>query len=253
MFLSLSVAPAGAWATGPDGAHGGAANAAASTAVQPQANADSAMRSAQQPPKDRQQLREVRATDLIGANVRNPQQMSLGEIEDLIVDMKTGEVRYAILAFDPGILSGEKLWGVPTSELRMSDVGNTVIYDLDRERLERATLDRSSFDDDLVFDGKRVMNNLDAAYGLYQPSSGARAHRASDLVGENLVNRAGDGIGRLADLVIDMNRQRVHYAVLELDAGIASPERDVVVPLHALEQNLDDSALLLKIDDSKLD
>ncbi|MCD6679040.1 MAG: PRC-barrel domain-containing protein [Burkholderiaceae bacterium] len=247
---SLSVATAGAWAAGPDRAHGGAANTAVSPTLQPRADADSAMRPAQQPSEDRRQLREVRATDLIGADVRNSQDMSLGEIENLIVDMKTGEVRYAILAFDPGILSDEKLWGVPTSELRMSESGNAVIYDLDRERLERATLDRSSFDDELVFDGKRVMNNLDEAYGLSQPSSEEQAHRASDLIGEDIVSRTGDGIGELEDLVIDMNHQRVHYAVLELDQGIASPERHVVVPLQALHQNLNGSALVLKVDDS---
>lgn len=207
---------------------------------------------AQHPSSDRQPLREVRATNLVDAGVRNTQDMALGEIEDLIVDMTTGEVRYAVLEFDPGILSDEKLWGVPTSELRMSHDGNTVLYDLDRERLERATLDRSSFDDGMVFDGKRVMNNLDTAYGLYQPSSGEHAHRASDLIGENVVSRAGDGIGEIEDLVIDMNHQRVHYAVLEFDPGIASPEQNFAVPLHALDQNLDGSALVLDVDDATL-
>lgn len=253
MGLSLALASGAAWAATDAGMQDSSANAATTTSATQSTNASaSAMQSAQHPTGDRQQLREERATELIGAVVHNDQGKSLGEVADLVVDMDTGEVRYAVLAFDPGILSDEKLYGVPTSELRMSATGEEVLYELDRERLQRAALDRSSFDDDTVFDGKGVMNNLDTAYGLHQPSSGAQAHRVSDLIGKDVVSRSGDGLGEIADLVVDMNHQQVHYAVLEFDPSIASPEQNFAVPLHALNLDLDGDELVLAVDDSKL-
>jgi PRC-barrel domain len=48
--------------------------------------------------------------------VRNPAGKALGEINDLIVDMNTGEVRYAILEFDPGVFTPEKLFAVGNPE-----------------------------------------------------------------------------------------------------------------------------------------
>ena len=42
--------------------------------------------------------RGFRASELIGKEVKNPQGEQLGEIEDLVVHMTTGDVRYAILS-----------------------------------------------------------------------------------------------------------------------------------------------------------
>ena len=52
--------------------------------------------------------------------VQNPQGQDLGKISDMVVNMNTGDVRYAVLEFDPGIFKGEKLFAVPTKQLRMA-------------------------------------------------------------------------------------------------------------------------------------
>ena len=57
--------------------------------------------------------RPVRASSLIGKNVRSAEDKSLGEVRDLIVNMDTGDVRYAILEFDPGIFKSERLFAGP--------------------------------------------------------------------------------------------------------------------------------------------
>jgi sporulation protein YlmC with PRC-barrel domain len=83
------------------------------------------------------EYRGARASELIGKEVRNPAGRNLGQINDLIVDMTSGKVRYAILEFDPGIFEGERLFGVPTDQLRISPRDGQVVYDMTRSRLEQ--------------------------------------------------------------------------------------------------------------------
>ncbi|MCD6680995.1 MAG: PRC-barrel domain-containing protein [Burkholderiaceae bacterium] len=200
---------------------------------------------------ERQILREARASTLIGATVHNSAGKALGEIHDLIVDLHNGDVRYAVLSFDPGVLVDDKLFGVPTTELRVTAGGENVLYDLDPERLERAALDRETYDDRVV-DGNGVLDNLDAAWDLPQPDSSARAHSVRDLIDKDVVGRMGKEIGEVEDLVIDMSHGRVHYAVLGFDAGSASPEQNFALPLRTLSLDLDGDSLVLNVPKSKV-
>jgi sporulation protein YlmC with PRC-barrel domain len=54
-----------------------------------------------------------RASNLIGMNVTNPAGEKLGSINDLVVDPKTGTIRYAALARGGFLGIGEKLVAVP--------------------------------------------------------------------------------------------------------------------------------------------
>ena len=65
------------------------------------------------------QYRGMRAGEVIGKEVRNPQGTNIGRIRDMVVDMNTGQIRYTMLEFDPGILQGERLFAVPTDKLRL--------------------------------------------------------------------------------------------------------------------------------------
>lgn len=64
-------------------------------------------------------MNAVRARKLIGMKVNGAQGKSIGEIMDLIVNVDTGDVRYALLALDPGFFKAEKLFAVPLNELSM--------------------------------------------------------------------------------------------------------------------------------------
>lgn len=58
-----------------------------------------------------------RASKLIGMAVRNNQGDKIGSVDDLVVDMKTGRIRYLALGFG-GILGlGEKLFAVPMNQV----------------------------------------------------------------------------------------------------------------------------------------
>jgi len=64
--------------------------------------------------------REMRASQLIGMDVEGSDGKHVGKIRDLVVNVTTGEVRYAMLEFDPGIFSSEMVFAIPLKELALT-------------------------------------------------------------------------------------------------------------------------------------
>lgn len=190
----------------------------------------------------------VRASAMIGMPVRNPEGRGLGEISDVIVDMNTGDVRYAVLEFDPGIFQGERLFAVPTKELSLAPGRNGLVYNMSRTRLENARVDRASWDQRKPLD----RDKLDRNWGIAKPTEGPRAHRASDLIGKDVKGLNGNDIGDVKDLVITLHNQKVHYAVLAFDPGWTSPEELYAFPLRAFRLTADRDELVLDIDKARL-
>lgn len=56
-----------------------------------------------------------RASELIGKDVNNVSGKDIGELEDLMIDMGTQKVHYAVVSFDPGMLKSEKYFAFPIS------------------------------------------------------------------------------------------------------------------------------------------
>jgi len=71
---------------------------------------------------------------VLKANVRNSAGENLGKIDDLMTD-DTGRIHHAVLAFGGVLGMGDRLVVVPWSAFKLSPTRDTVILDMDRERL----------------------------------------------------------------------------------------------------------------------
>ena len=78
------------------------------------------------------------ASTLTGDNVVNSRGDTLGKIEDLMIDLDTGRVAYAVLGFGGFLGIGNKLFAVPWQALRIDQDSHNVVFDIDKERLEDA-------------------------------------------------------------------------------------------------------------------
>jgi sporulation protein YlmC with PRC-barrel domain len=74
---------------------------------------------------------------LTGARVRNADGEDLGKIEEILVDVASGRVAYALIASGGVMGIGEKLYAVPWDAFTGAHDGE-VLIDADRSRLERA-------------------------------------------------------------------------------------------------------------------
>ncbi len=82
--------------------------------------------------------RVLSAKTIIGDNVRNPQGEDLGKIEELMIDLDTGRIAYAVLSFGGFLGMGDKLFAIPWSILKLSASEHKFVLDVPKEMLEKA-------------------------------------------------------------------------------------------------------------------
>jgi len=78
------------------------------------------------------------ASTLSGDSVVDRNGESLGEIKEIMVDVPTGRVAYAVLSFGGFLGMGDKLFAVPWSALTLDTDQKQFVLDVDRERLKDA-------------------------------------------------------------------------------------------------------------------
>lgn len=78
------------------------------------------------------------ADTLIGNDVYNSEDEDLGDIKEIMLDMRTGKVAYAVLSFGGFLGMGEKLFAVPWQALKLDTVEKRFVLDVDKDRLKSA-------------------------------------------------------------------------------------------------------------------
>ena len=82
--------------------------------------------------------RVLSASSLASDDVYNPQGDKLGSIKELMLDIESGNICYAVLSFGGFLSLGEKLFAVPWSALTVDTKNKRLIMDTDEERLKKA-------------------------------------------------------------------------------------------------------------------
>lgn len=77
-------------------------------------------------------------TSIIGDDVKNAQGENLGDIKDLMIDLDSGRIEYAVLSFGGFLGMGDKYFAVPWSALSVDQEDKCMILNLDKETLESA-------------------------------------------------------------------------------------------------------------------
>jgi sporulation protein YlmC with PRC-barrel domain len=78
------------------------------------------------------------ADTLIGDSVVNGADESLGDIKEIMLDMNSGQVAYAVLAFGGFLGLGEKLFAVPWQALHLDTANKRFVLNIDKARLKNA-------------------------------------------------------------------------------------------------------------------
>jgi sporulation protein YlmC with PRC-barrel domain len=92
--------------------------------------------------------RVLSCSTITGDKVVNAAGEDLGEIEELMIDLESGRVAYAVLSFGGFLGIGDKLFAVPFEALELDAEHERFVLDVPREKLEKAPgFDKSSWPD----------------------------------------------------------------------------------------------------------
>ena len=86
------------------------------------------------------QQKVVRASKVIGTNVKNKGNESLGEIKDVVFDPMDGRISYAAISMGGFLGIGDKLFAVPWDAIEFRDDNGTYVafLDIDKQRMQNA-------------------------------------------------------------------------------------------------------------------
>ena len=78
------------------------------------------------------------AHTLTGNDVYNHKEEDLGDIKEIMLDMRSGRVAYAVLSFGGFMGLGDKLFAVPWNALKLDTHNKRFVLNAEKSRLETA-------------------------------------------------------------------------------------------------------------------
>ncbi|MCB0061707.1 MAG: PRC-barrel domain-containing protein [Caldilineaceae bacterium] len=232
----------------------------------------------------------VRASDTIGYGVGDVG-MGAGTVDDMLIDLGTSQVTYALLAYDP-TLYGNDLVAVPFNALSLSTAGNELLLDqsIDAATLENAprvttdalasgtpglyndantywggygygygpgvttTGEMALNPDDTVAEDTTTMDSGSMNTGDMNGIAGTQDYlmRASTLLGYNVYNLNGDNIGSINNMLINVQNGDILFATIEYGGFLDIGDRVVPIPLSAFEWQSENEVVLV-VDEQELD
>ena len=117
------------------------------------------------------------ADTLIGDSVVNANDEDLGDIKDIMLDMQTGQVAYAVLAFGGFLGMGEKLFAVPWQALQLDTVNKRFLLNASKDHLKNAPgFDKDNWPDMASAEFSTQIHDF---YGTQQAMPGSRTASGS--------------------------------------------------------------------------
>jgi sporulation protein YlmC with PRC-barrel domain len=80
----------------------------------------------------------VRAKDVIDVSVKNNADEDLGSIKDIVLDKKSGQVRYVVLSFGGWLGLGNKLFALPWNAIHYDNDDDCFILNVEKEKIKNA-------------------------------------------------------------------------------------------------------------------
>ena len=85
-----------------------------------------------------------------------------------------------------------------------------------------------------------------------QASQPLKINKAGALIGSTVKNQQGETLGKIHEVVIDLNADRVAYVVLATGTAVLGSQKLHAVPLRAFQPDAEGTALILNADKDKL-
>jgi len=194
--------------------------------------------------------RDFRTADIIGLYVKNNKHEDLGKIDDLVIDMKNGEVRYAAIAYGGVAGIGSKLFAVPWQKLTFMfgepNKANSrhFMFDISKEQLENAPGFESSHWPNVA--DQQWSASVDKHYNVNRHTDAApntdnrqqnvayeTVFRASKIKGMEVRNDKSEHLGSIDDMVIDVSKGNVKYLALSYGSWFTGGNKLFAVPLSS--------------------
>ncbi|MCB0111176.1 MAG: PRC-barrel domain-containing protein, partial [Caldilineaceae bacterium] len=183
----------------------------------------------------------VRASTLLDYNTTNLNGESIGEIEDMLIDVQTGEILYATLEYGGFLDIGDREVPIPLSALSWVSE-NELMLNLDEQQLENLPDLGTNWPDvtDATWNNEVntywTDNGFDVGYGATDSQT---IMYASNLIDADLGDAGFGANGSVDDLLVDLSQSQATWIVV--DYGTLFDNNLVPVPFSAIDVSMVDN------------
>ncbi len=179
----------------------------------------------------------LQVSEILGAEFTMPRSDKSGEIKDVMIDLKSGEVAYVVFSRDDEMYAGEfkALERGPDGELKMKK-RLTHCRGID----ENADKWPSSLNDH----GGQYGNSNDHEANAEGHVRSRNVVRASELIGQDIENWSGEELGSLSDVVMTPGRSSSAYGILSSGGFLGMGEDLYAVSLDSIRTHADDRLVM---------
>jgi sporulation protein YlmC with PRC-barrel domain len=179
---------------------------------------------------------DMRASKVIGKQVKNPQGENLGKIEDLVINLGTEKLQYAVISSGGVLGMGDKLFAYP-AELFKTTGGaegkEEFILAVDKEQLKKAPgFERNRKPNWSLNTYRSQVDSFFFKEDTAKRTTTGRLMSASDLLGKDVNDRAAHSAGEIEELVVNFGNGRT-YAILDFDKAWNPDDKLLALPLSA--------------------
>jgi sporulation protein YlmC with PRC-barrel domain len=201
-----------------------------------------------------------RSSHLIGMRVKNKEGKDIGRIDDLVIGLGKGDIRYAALSFGGFAGIGTKLFAVPWQAMtfHFGEKDRYFVFDVTEEQLKSAPgFDSNNWPN--VGDAK-WSTSIDKHYKIERETAKDGniavddAYRVSTLKGMKVRNDQGKDLGHVDELVFDVKGGEVNYVALSFGSFAGLGGKLFAIPFQAFRFHhaANDRFLVLNVSEEKL-
>jgi sporulation protein YlmC with PRC-barrel domain len=217
--------------------------------------------------------KDLRASEIVGARVRNAEGDSFGQIEELVIPSRGQDEMLVVVSIGGVANIGDKLVALPYDDLRVSADGDTFYFDRSEAQLKEAPVYTYEAETDGAQAQARAQRQPERS-AQPAPAAPARAaapdrprtpapttvtaaksanvvldvfdYRASDLVGATVLDDRGESVAKIDDIVVSTEDDKLH-AVLAIGGFVGFGAKLISMPFDALQLTSNDDAPQVRI------
>lgn len=195
---------------------------------------------------DEQQADDVllmQGSETIGLEVFNKQGEELGEVEDLIVNVKRGAISHVLVSSGGFLGIGDRLLPVPIAVVDFGEKKGVSDMWFARIDLKREDVDKAPAIEDDVVSQLAEDDWVDRLNSFFRLEGDARLHDAaagdldlaSELVGEALMKQSGEEqLGEIAEIVFAPSDGTIRYAAMSFGGFVRFGDKLFAIPWELL-------------------
>jgi sporulation protein YlmC with PRC-barrel domain len=215
----------------------------------------------------------LKASALIGYDVMNMNGEDLGEIEDMLIGLDSGHIRYAVLTYGGVLDIGNKLFAIPLNAFNFDPQQDAFVLNVNEEMLENAPgfnednwpdtaspewdiAERDFWQGQMTTDTEDMAQEdtatQDQAQGTTQDQGTTQqpqdqmaqqddtmmnepAIRASELLDYTIQDLQGEDLGEIEDLIVNMANEQVDFVVVSLNDAVVEGDNFYAIRLDEFE------------------